>query len=169
MISASQAEGLSKDAENIRQVFLRAGATTCAHAMAETIMFVADGRSLMTYRLWNTAKPNVQPIITDFVVAGTKSSYSRTGSISLTPTAGRCVGNYVYTTTLDGTDCADAMLTLHFTPPEWKIEETDGNGDGGKARLVSLDKKDGLVFIFNDMAHGCTMTKRELLNLDLNE
>jgi len=169
MMSTSSAETLSSEAEDVRQSFVKAGATTCARPMASTIMFLADNRPMLTNRAWKTKDANQHTIITDFVIKGTKSAYSRTGTVTLTPVSDRCVGSYTVVTTLADKDCASAMLDGGFTPPQWKIDDNLANGDGGQVRIVSLEGDHSVKFFFNDLPKGCEMTKRESLDIGPND
>lgn len=157
---------LPKDVLAIKNDFDKVGATKCSQAIAETFHFLAKGRPFTTNRQWGTSDTNKKPISLDFMIAGTKSNYSYVGAIVFIPLGDRCVGNYVYSYVAPSQNCKVYMQKDGFDGPDWKAGVTDPNGDGGSAYFLSVKTDSSLKFIFNDVAGGCSVTKREPLNFD---
>jgi hypothetical protein len=157
---------LPKDILAIKESFDKVGATSCSQALAETLHFLAKGRSIMNNRQWSTSDTNKKAISIDFLISGTKSDYSTSGAIVLTPVGNKCVGTYVYSFVAPSENCKTYIQKAGFDSPDWSQDMTDPNGDGGTAYFLSVKKNSGLNFILNDVAGGCSLTKRETLNLD---
>ncbi len=157
---------LPKDVLAVKDGFNKVGATKCSQAMAETLHFLAKGRPFVDNRQWNTSDTNNKPISLDFVISGTKNDYSHVGAIYLLPVGGQCRGMYVYTLVAPSQNCKTYMQKAGFEGSDWKKETTDPNGDGGSAYFVTVKNNRALNLIFNDVAGGCSLTKREPLNLD---
>jgi hypothetical protein len=157
---------LPKDILSIKESFDKVGATSCSQALAETLHFLAKGRSISNNKQWSTSDTNKKPISIDFLISGTKSDYSTSGAIVLTPTGNKCVGTYVYSLVAPSENCKTYMQKAGFDGPDWSQDMTYPNGDGGTAYFLSVKKNSGLNFIFNDVAGGCSLTKRETLMLD---
>lgn len=157
---------LPKDVLVVKDGFDKVGAKRCSQAMAETLHFLANGRPFMRTSQWANSDTNNSPIGLDFMIAGTKKDYSRVGAIYFLPVGDRCRGTYVYTIVAPSQNCITYMQKAGFEGPDWKKEITQINGDGGKTYLLSLKNSPSLNFIFNDVAGGCALTKREPLNMD---
>lgn len=157
---------LPKDVLAVKDDFDKVGAKKCSQAMAETLHFLANGRPFMQTSQWATSGTNNSPISLDFMITGTKKDYSRVGAIYFSPIGDRCRGMYVYTIVAPSQNCKTYMQKTGFEGPDWKKEITKINGDGGEAYLLSLKNSPSLNFIFNDVAGGCALTKREPLNMD---
>lgn len=155
---------LPKDVLAVKNDFDKAGATRCSQAIAETFHFLAKGRPFSYNRQWGTSDTNKKPVGLDFMITGTKSDYSLIGAIYFTPVGDRCIGTYVYSYVAPSQNCKVHMQKAGFDGPDWKLDATYPNGDGGSTYFVSLKKNPALNFIFNDVAGGCSLTKREPLN-----
>ena len=162
----AQADVLSKSALHLRNEFISSGANQCADAMAETMQFLSENRPFDEQRQWSTTAPNANPIVVDFVVAGNETAYSRAGSVSLVPAGGKCRGEYTYTQTEPASNCGDFIKKEGFDGPDWKTVLTGLNGDGGKSYFLSVLNKPNLTIILNDVAGGCSLIKREELDMD---
>ena len=158
---------LPKDVAAVRESFDKVGATSCSLALAEALNFLAKGRAITSNRQWNTGDPNKKPISVDFLIAGTKSAYSSSGAIVLAPTGSKCTGNYIVTYVAPSENCKAYMQKEGFDGPDWNQDIVDPNGDGGQVYFLSPKKNNGLNFIFNDVAGGCSVTKRETLTVDI--
>jgi len=166
-IAADASAGvLPKDILAIKASFDKVGATSCSLALAETLNFIAKGRTVAYNKQWSTSETNKKSISIDFLIEGTQSDYSFFGAIVLTPVGNECVGTYVYSFVAPSENCKTYMQKAGFDGPEWTQNLTDPNGDGGNVYFLSVKKNNALNFIFNDVAGGCSMTKREILNLD---
>ena len=158
---------LPKDVLAIKNDFDKTGATKCSQAIAETFHFLAKGRAFSINRQWSTSDTNKKPIGLDFMISGTKGDYSYVGAIYLAPVGDRCIGTYVYSYVAPSQNCKVHMQKAGFDGPDWKqLGKTYPNGDGGSTYFVSLKKSPALNFIFNDVAGGCSLTKREPLDFD---
>ena len=165
-VSNAFAGVLPKDILSIKESFDKVGATSCSQALAETLHFLAKGRSISNNSQWSTADTNKKSISIDFLISGTKSDYSASGAIVLTPTGNKCVGTYVYSFVAPSENCKIYIQKAGFDGPDWSQDIADPNGDGGTAYFLSVKKNGGLNFILNDVAGGCSLTKRETLTLD---
>ena len=77
MIASNASAGvLPKDILAIRDAFDKVGATSCSQALAETLHFLAKGRSISNNRQWATSDTNKKPISIDFLISGNTSDYS---------------------------------------------------------------------------------------------
>ena len=167
IVSDATAGVLPKDILAIKASFDKVGATTCSQALAETLNFLAKGRSIGNNRQWSTSDTNKKPISIDFLISGTQNDYSTSGAIVLTPAGDKCFGAYVYSLVAPSENCKTYMQKAGFNEPNWSQDMTDPNGDGGKFYFLSVkNNPNTLNFIFNDVAGGCSMTKRETLFLD---
>ena len=160
---------LPKDILSIKQSFDKVGATSCSQALAETLHFLAKGRAISNNRQWSTSNTNKKPISLDFLISGTKDNYSTSGSIILVPIENQCLGTYVYSYVAPSENCKTYIQKEGFDGPDWNQDLTDPNGDSGKVYFLSLKKNNGLNFILNDVAGGCSLTKRENLFLDITK
>lgn len=167
--STASAGVLPKDILSIKESFDQVGATSCSQALAETVHFLAKGRPVSNNKQWSTSDTNKKPISIDFLISGTKSDYSTSGAIVLTPVGNKCFGTYVYTLVAPSENCKTYMQKAGFDGPDWSQNMTDSNGDGGTAYFLSVKKNSGLNFILNDVAGGCALTKRETLFLDASK
>lgn len=159
------AEVLPKDVVEVREMFDKNGATSCSKAIADTINFLADGRSFTFNALWGTTDANKKPITLDFLISGIKGEYSSNGSISLIPIGDQCSGMYVYSFVVPTRDCKTYIHTIGADGRDWNQSASYSNGDGGKAYFMSFKNESNVNFIFNDVAGGCSVTKREMINL----
>lgn len=157
---------LPKDVLAVKNDFDKAGATRCSQVIAETFHFLAKGRAFSINRQWGTTDTNRKPISLDFMITGTKSDYSLIGAIDLAPVGDRCIGTYVYSYVAPSQNCKAYMQKAGFDGPNWKLGKTYPNGDGGSAYFLSVKTDSSLNFIFNDVAGGCSVTKREPLDFD---
>ena len=157
---------LPKDISEIKSTFDKEGATSCSQSMAETLHFIAKGRAITVNKQWATSNTNKKPISVDFLVSGTKSDYSMNGAVVLTPVENQCIGSYVYNFVAPSENCKTYMQKEGFDGPEWTIDITDPNGDGGSVYFISLKSNAGLSFVLNDVAGGCNFRKRETLFLN---
>lgn len=160
---------LPKDVMSIKESFDKVGANTCSLALAETVNFIAKGRSISNNKQWYTSDTNKKPISIDFLIAGTKNDYSISGAIVLTPVGNQCLGSYVYSFVAPSENCKTYIQKQGFDGPDWQQDMTDPNGDGGTVYFLSVKTNQGLNFIFNDVAGGCSLTKRETLRLDVKK
>jgi len=167
--SGATAEILPKDVLAIKAAFDKAGATSCSQALAETLSFIAKGRSISNNRQWSTTETNKKPISIDFMISGTQNDYSYSGSIVLAPVGNNCVGTYVYTYVAPSENCKIYIQKAGFDGANWSQDMTDKNGDGGNAYFLSVKTNNNLNFIFNDVAGGCSMTKRETLSFEASK
>lgn len=165
-ITNASAGVLPKDILTIKTSFDKVGATTCSQSLAETLHFLAKGRAISNNRQWSTSDTNKKPISIDFLISGTQSDYSTSGAIVLAPVGNKCIGTYVYSYVAPSENCKTYMQKSGFDGPKWIQDMTDSNGDGGNVYFLSIKDNNALNFIFNDVAGGCSMTKRETLNLD---
>lgn len=168
MIASDASAGvLPKDILAIKGSFDKVGATSCSQALAETLNFLAKGRSITNNRQWSTSDTNKKPISIDFLISGTQSDYSTSGAIVLAPVGNKCVGTYVMSYVAPSESCKTYIQKEGFNSPEWNQDLTDANGDGGKVYFLSVkNNPNALNFILNDVAGGCSLTKRETLNMD---
>lgn len=167
LITNVPADILSKDVVAIKEAFDKVGATSCSESMAGFLQFLAKGRSISSNRQWGTVEPSKSTISVDFLISGTKNDYSYFGSIVLAPVGTKCKGNYVYSYVAPSQNCKAYMEKEGFTGSDWTEDMTDTNGDGGNYYFLSVKKSPALNFIFNDVAGGCSVTKREVLNKDM--
>jgi hypothetical protein len=159
------AEVLPKDVVEVRETFEKNGATSCSKAMADTINFLADGRTFTYNALWGTMDANKKPITLDFLISGSKGDYSSNGSITLMPVGDQCVGVYVYSFVAPSRDCKTYIHTIGADGRDWNQSSKYNNGDGGTAYFLTMKKESSVNFIFNDVAGGCSVTKREMIDL----
>ncbi|HTO18872.1 MAG TPA: hypothetical protein VL129_06970 [Pseudomonas sp.] len=164
--SGAAATVLPKNILSIKQHFDNVGATTCSGAISETLSFLAKGRDFSSNKAWSTENTNIKPIVVDFLISGTESNYSSSGTVVITPVEKQCVGAYVVTYVAPTPSCMAYIQKHGFDGAGWRQKLTDPNGDGGKTYFLSVDDSPGLNFIFNDVAGGCSITKRETLSLD---
>jgi hypothetical protein len=160
---SAHADVIPKNVLDVKANFDKAGATQCSSAMAQILSFLAKGRPYSYTYQWYSKTPNESPISLDFIVSGNKDNYSSAGSIVFTPVKDTCVGSYTYSVTYPGPSCQTAMQNNGFVEPDWKQGMTGKNGDGGHYYYMKNTKNPALGFIFNDVAGGCSMTKRETL------
>ena len=160
------AEVLPKDVIEVRNIFDRNGATSCSKAMADTINFLADGRTFTYNALWGNTDTNKKPITLDFLISGNKVDYSSSGSIILIPIGGQCVGAYETSFVAPSHDCKTYIHNIGADGKGWIQNTPSNNGDGGTAYFQMLRDNSNIVFIFNDVAGGCSVMKREMLNLN---
>lgn len=157
---------LPKDVVEVRETFEKNGATSCSKAVADTINFLADGRAFTFNALWGTTDPNKKPVTLDFVIKGSKvGDYSNAGSITVAPIGDQCVGVYVFSFVAPSRDCKTYIHTIGADGRDWNQSFTYDNGDGGKAYFMTFKDNSSVNFIFNDVAGGCSVTKREMINL----
>ena len=166
LTTITSAAVLPKDILSIKESYDKVGATNCSQALAETLNFLAKGRSMDNNKQWSTSDTNKKPISIDFLISGTKTDYSTSGSIVLTPVGNKCFGAYVYSFVAPSENCKIYIQKEGFDSPDWVQEMTDPNGDGGTVYFLSPKKNNGLNLILNDVAGGCALTKRETLFLD---
>jgi hypothetical protein len=167
LIGSASADVLSKEVLATKEAFDKAGATKCSQAIADTLQFVAKNRGVTVNRQWFTKGANEKPVTVQFLVLGDKESYSRSGSITLTPVGNQCIGAYVYTTVSPAQNCKSFMEKGGFTADEtWEKGLTDANGDGGNTYFLSLKPNGDVVLVFNDVAGGCSLTRQETLMLN---
>ena len=159
------AEVLPKDVVEVKETFRKNGAAACSNAMANTINFLADGRPFTFSALWGTTRAETKPITLDFLIFGSKGDYSSNGSISMMPVGGECVGVYVYSFVAPSRDCKTYIHTIGADGRDWNQSSGYRNGDGGSAYFMSLKVNSAANFIFNDVAGGCSVTKREMIDL----
>ena len=162
------AEVLPKDVAEVRDTFERNGATSCSKAMSDTINFLDDGRDFTYNALWGTTDPGNKPVTLDFLISGSKGEYSSSGSIVLVPVGELCVGNYVLTFVAPSRDCKTYIHTIGADGRDWNQSSSYRNGDGGSAYFLTMKKNSSVNFTFNDVAGGCSVTKREMINLNTN-
>ena len=160
---------LPKDILAMKASFDKAGATSCSQGLAETLHFLAKGRSVSVNKQWSTSDSNKKPISVDFLITGNQNDYSTSGAIVLTPVGNKCVGTYVYSFVAPSENCKTYMQKAGFDGSDWTQDLVESNGDGGKVYFLSIKNNNALNFIFNDVAGGCSMTKREPLNLDITK
>ena len=163
------AEVLPKDVVEVRETFEKNGAKSCSKGIADTINFLADGRAFTYNALWGTTDANKKPLTLDFLITGSKGDYSSNGSITLVPMGEQCVGVYVYTFVAPSRDCKTYIHTIGADGRDWNQSSSYSNGDGGKAYFLTLKNESNVNFIFNDVAGGCSVTKREMINLKANK
>lgn len=168
-MACANAALLSKTAQRVKKGLDDAGASSCSQAAAETVDFLADGRSIVWNSAWSTSEPAKKSIHIDITVAGDNKNFSRVGAIVFTPTGNQCQGSYVYNTPIGSKDCKRTMEENGFVEPQWKQVSSKENGDGGSSYFVELTGKNNLNFTFNDLpGGGCVMTKRESLSSPKN-
>ncbi len=160
------AEVLPKDVLEVKDTFNKKGATSCSQAMADTINFLANGRTFTYNALWGTTDANSKPISLDFLIHGSKDEFSSNGSIVLIPIREKCIGVYVYSYVAPSHNCKIYMQKTGFDDKNMNQTSTNSNGEGGSVHFVSLKDINNINFIFNDVAGGCSMTVREMLTLD---
>ncbi len=161
------ADVLPKEVSQVKEIFDKHGATSCSQAMAETINFLVNGRVFTFNALWSNQNTNKNPISVDFLISGTKNDYSYTGSIVLLPVGDKCVGAYVYSFVEPTHNCKNYMRKIEFDGSVKNLNSAYYlNGDGGSAYFMTVMDNSSLHFIFNDVAGGCSVTKREMLNID---
>jgi hypothetical protein len=163
------AEVLSKDVIEVRKTFEQNGATSCSKAIADTINFLADGRTFTYNALWGTTDANRKPVTLDFLISGVKGEYSSNGSITLIPIGDKCVGTYVYSFVAPSRDCKTFIHTIGTDGRDWNQSSSYNNGDGGTAYFLTFKNNSNVNFIFNDVAGGCSVSKREMVNLNAQE
>lgn len=159
------AEVLPKDVAEVRDTFEKNGATSCSKAMSDTINFLADGRPFTFNALWGTTDAADRPVTLDFLISGSKGEYSSSGSIVLIPMGAQCVGNYVYSFVAPSRDCKTYIHTIGADGRDWNRSSSYQNGDGGTAYFLTMKNNSGVNFTFNDVAGGCSVTKREMIDL----
>ena len=165
-VSGISAEVLPKDVIEVKEVFNKNGATSCSQAMADTINFLAHGRSFTYNALWGTTDADNKPISMDFSIYGSKDDYSSNGSIVLIPIRDKCIGVYVYSYVAPSHNCTAYIQKTGFDNKEMIHNSTTNNGEGGTVHFLSLRNIHNINFIFNDVAGGCSLTIREMLTLD---
>lgn len=158
---------LPKDVLAVKNSFDKVGATSCSTALAETVNFIAKGRPFTDNKQWSTADTNKKTISIDFLITGDTDTYSKAGSIVLTPVSNKCVGTYVYSWVTPAKNCKEYIQKGGYDGEAWNQDLEDFNGDGGKSYFLSVKKNASLNFIFNDVAGGCSVTKRETMALDM--
>ncbi len=163
---AAHAGVAPKDTLDVQQKFVDVGAPSCATAMAKVIDFLKEGRADRVNYQWNKVDTDSRPITVDFVVAGDKNNYSRVGSALLEHVGNKCRGSYVYTQAVSAGYCSTAMAKDGFVAPQWSIESSDANGDGGKVYFASPASDASITVILNDVPGGCILTKRESVSFD---
>jgi|GEM_PF-5282702 hypothetical protein len=166
---SANSEVLPKNVLDTKEEFDKVGATVCSTAIASTVAFIVKGRAIDSQRQWDTKKPNQSAISIDFAAAGGKTDYSLTGSVYLIPVGNKCEGTYTYTVVFPGSNCQSVMTDKGFVAPDWSELMNDPNGDGGKVVFMSAVKSSDLSFIFNDVAGGCSMLKRESITKDVSK
>lgn len=160
---------LSKEALPIKIKLDNLGATKCSTAIASTIDFIAKGDAVEYMTSWNKTDVNNKTISIDFLIPGSSSSYSKSGTIALTPVGNQCIGTYIYSSTYPSNDCKTYLEKQGFNSPDWQQDVTGLNGDGGNYYFLSPKGTPSLQFIFNDVAGGCALTKREQLEIDFTK
>ena len=128
---------LPKDILSIKESFDQVGATSCSQAIAETLHFLAKGKPISNKRQWSTSDTNKKSISIDFLISGTKSDYSTSGAIVLSPMGNKCVGTYVYSFVAPSENCKTYIQKSGLDGPDWSQELTDQNGDGGTVYFLS--------------------------------
>jgi hypothetical protein len=167
--ASSSAAIYSKSVAVIKATFDKNGANKCSDQLAGTLEFLVNGRSLIYSQQWMKKDANNNPILVDFMIAGTKSNYSLFGSVMLMPDNSKCSGSYVASYVASTANCKAYMEKEGFNGPEFIDGSNDSNGDGGTAYLRDVKDKSQLSFIFNDVAGGCSVTKRESLSYPINK
>lgn len=166
---SAHAEVLPKDVMEVKDFFDKKGATSCSQAMADTINFLANGRTFNYNALWGNTDTDNKPISLDFLISGGKDEMSSNGSIVLLPKGEKCEGVYVYSYVSPSHSCKIYMQKAGFAE-EGKYETTSyKNGDGGAAYFLSPKNINNLNFIFNDVAGGCGVTIREMLSVNVRK
>lgn len=160
---------LPKDVVEVKETFEKNGATSCSKAIADTIDFLADGRTFTYNALWGTTDTDKKPITLDFLIRGVKGDYSSNGSITLLPTGDHCIGVYVYSFVAPSRDCSTYIHTIGADGRDWNQSSSYSNGDGGMDYFMSLKNNSNVNFIFNDVAGGCSVTKREMVDLKIQK
>ena len=163
------AEILPKDVIEVKDTFDKNGASSCSKALADTINFLADGRAFTYNALWGTEDTNKKPISLDFLISGGKGDYSGSGSIVLIPIGDKCIGAYVLSFVAPSHNCEIYMKKVGADGQDWNHNSKYNNGDGGTAYFSTLKNNSNANFIFNDVAGGCSMTKREMINLEVKK
>lgn len=157
---------LPKNILAVKEAFDQVGATPCSQAIADTLNSVATGRPFALSRQWSAVDTNKRSISIDFILAGDKENYSTVGSALFVPVGTQCHGHYIYTYVAPSADCKTYMHKEGFEGTEWVVTDSGNNGDGGMFRRVNFGKNTLLGFMFNDVAGGCSLTKRETVILD---
>lgn len=160
------AEVLPKEVIEVKDTFDKKGATSCSAAMADTMNFLANGRTFTYNALWGTTDANNKPVSLDFLIYGSKDELTSNGSIVLIPIKDKCIGVYVYSYVAPSHNCDIYMQKTGFDDKKRYQTSTYKNGDGGTARFLSLTNINNLNFIFNDVPGGCSLTIREMLALE---
>jgi hypothetical protein len=163
------AEVLNKDVIEVRDTFNKKGATSCASAMADTINFLANGRSFTFNALWGTTDANNKPMTLDYVIPGANDENSSSGSIILIPIKDKCIGAYVHSYVAPSHNCKIYMQKTGFDDKNMYHTSTYDNGEGGTAYISALNSVSNINFIFNDVGGGCSLTIREMLTLNANK